>query len=206
MLNFAALQSARLHQEPYPYIVVTNALNNAKLDLAIKDFPQLQSPGSVPISQTRSGPGFEALVQELEGEEFRSLIASKLDLDLADCPVMTTVRGVMREKDGRIHTDSRTKVVTVLLYLNKEWNQRDGCLRILRNGKNIEDYVEEIPPLAGTMVIFEVTDNCWHGHTPVTGKRLSIQLNYVTSAAAHGKHRFFHNISARLKKLRSGSI
>jgi hypothetical protein len=70
----------------------------------------------------------------------------------------------------------------------------------LRKGQNIEDYVDEIAPLAGTMVAFQVTDNCWHGHTPVEGKRQSIQLNYLTGDAAKGKHQFFHRISAKLKK------
>ena len=118
---------------------------------------------------------------------------------------MTTVRGVMRSKDGRIHTDSRTKVITVLLYLNASWEGEGGHLRILRGGDDIEDYVEEIPPLAGTMVVFQVTDNCWHGHKPVVGKRQSIQMNYLTGGGARDKHQFFHNLSARLKRLKSGA-
>jgi len=53
------------------------------------------------------------------------------------------------------------------------------------------------------MVIFRVTDNCWHGHKPVVGKRLSLQMNYLIGEAAKGKHQFFHRLSAKLKKLRS---
>jgi len=66
-----------------------------------------------------------------------------------------------------------------------------GCLRILRNGHDMDDYVQEIPPNAGRMVAFQVTDNCWRGHKPVVGKRLSIQMNYLVDEGALGKHKFF---------------
>ena len=48
---------------------------------------------------------------------------------------MVTLRGASREKDGRIHTDSTAKRVTVLLYLNPDsesWAKQEGCLRLLR--------------------------------------------------------------------------
>jgi len=30
-----------------------------------------------------------------------------------------------RMKDGKIHSDSKTKIVTVLLYLNEKWDAHD---------------------------------------------------------------------------------
>jgi hypothetical protein len=200
MLNFAALSDAPLNTDPYPFMVVKDAILDDKLAQVTADFPKVDYPGSLPITEVEGGGNFNALIEQLNGPEFRSLIEQKFGLDLGDHPIMTTVRGVMRTKDGRIHTDSKTKVITVLIYFNEEWDQDGGRLRILRNGQNIEDYVDEIAPLAGTMVAFQVTDNCWHGHTPVEGKRQSIQLNYLTGDAAKGKHQFFHRISAKLKK------
>jgi len=55
------------------------------------------------------------------------------------------------------------------------------------------------------MVIFKVTDNCWHGHTPLEGKRLSIQLNYLIGDSAKNKHQFFHRLSAKIKNLFNSS-
>jgi len=155
----------------------------------------------MPVSEVSGGKAYEALLDALQGEEFRQVIAEKFSIDLEGLPILTTVRGVMRQKDGRIHTDSKTKVITVLLYLNDSWDQEGGHLRVLRDGENIENYVEEIPPAAGTLMVFKVTDNCWHGHKPVVGKRLSIQMNYLVGGAAKGKHQFFHRLSAKLKKL-----
>jgi SM-20-related protein len=201
LLNLAEIHSAALKRDPYPYMVVEDVISADALEAVVRDFPAIDYPGSIPVSEVSRGPAFQALLDELDGPAFRAAIAARFGIDLDGRPTMTTVRGVMRDKDGRIHTDSKTKVITVLLYFNEDWRESGGHLRILRNGTDLEDYVEEIPPRLGTMVVFQVTDNCWHGHKPVVGKRLSIQMNYLTGEAARGKHQFFHRLSARLKKL-----
>jgi Rps23 Pro-64 3,4-dihydroxylase Tpa1-like proline 4-hydroxylase len=110
------------------------------------------------------------------------------------------VRGQARAKDGRIHTDSVTKLVTVLLYLNRRWNGEGGRLRLLRSDSSLDDYCADVPPLAGTAVFFRCTKNAWHGHTPYVGERRALQLNWVTdeSVVRHEERR--HRLSARLKK------
>ena len=201
MLDFSRVESGSPKTTPYPYMVVENVIEADAVARLIGDFPEIRHPGSMPVTEVDYGEGFGELLSELNSDRFRDIIAGKFAVDLEDKPIMTTVRGVMRDKDGRIHTDSRTKVITVLLYFNENWEGEDGSLRILRNGRDLDDYVEQIPPRLGTMVVFKVTDNCWHGHTPVVGKRLSIQMNYLTGESARGKHQFFHRLSARLKKL-----
>lgn len=201
MLQLEALRNASLRTDPYPYTVVSDFIAQSELAQVLSDFPDIQSPGSIPVEEISGGPAYKALLQELEGDEFRQAVEKKFDISLSEFPIMTTLRGVVRKKDGRIHTDSKTKVATVLLYLNEIWEHDNGCLRVLRNGTDMDDYVEEVPPLAGTLVIFRITDNCWHGHTPVEGKRLSIQMNYLVGEGARNKHQFFHRLSARVKKL-----
>lgn len=201
MLDLEAFRRTPLKREPYPYLVVRDFIATDKLDAVLGDFPSIHHPGSIPVSEAPGGPNFQVLLAELEGAAFRQAISEKFALPLDGYPVMTTVRGVMREKDGRIHTDSKTKVITVLLYLNPAWSEDGGHLRVLRNDHDLDNYVEEIPPTAGTLLVFQVTDNCWHGHKPVVGKRLSLQMNYVTGEAAKGKHQFLHRLSAKTKAL-----
>ena len=205
MLELNLFSSERLRTDPYPYIVVPGFVQGEALESVLEDFPDIEHPGSIPVSAVSGGKAYEALLSELQSDAFRRVVADKFGFSLEGFPIMTTVRGVMREKDGRIHTDSKTKVVTVLLYLNDSWEAEGGNLRVLRDGENIEDFVEEVPPTAGTLMAFKVTDNCWHGHKPVVGKRLSIQMNYLVGEAAKGKHQFFHRLSAKLKRLFSGS-
>jgi SM-20-related protein len=200
MLRYDALRQTQLNTNPYPYLTIENAFQEDFLQKLLNDFPTIKHPGSIPYDAVESGPEFQALIEELNSDKYRSVLEAKFDVNLAGCPTMFTVRGVMRQKDGRIHTDSQTKVITVLFYFNDDWQEDGGYLRILRNGQNMDDYVQEIPPNAGRMVAFQVTNNCWHGHKPVVGKRLSIQMNYLVGEGAWGKHKFFHGLSAKLKK------
>ncbi|NQZ54636.1 MAG: 2OG-Fe(II) oxygenase [Piscirickettsiaceae bacterium] len=201
MLNIEAIRTAKVSSSPYPYCVITNSILKDSLSSVASSFPAISHPGSIPMERINYEPLFGQLLAQLEGDELRQIIAEKFDIDLIEKPTMVTFRGVMRQKDGRIHTDSKTKLITVLLYFNNEWHSADGQLRILNNGQDLDNYVAEIPPLLGTMVIFKVTDNCWHGHTALEGKRLSIQMNYLTGNTAKNKHQFFHNLSTRIKNL-----
>ncbi len=201
MLNIAALKQATLKTQPYPYFVLSDSLEAGSLADVLRDFPSIEVGGSIPISATRAGAAFLQLIEELNSNEFRQIIADKFSIKLEDNPIVTTVRGVMRKKDGRIHTDSKSKVITILIYFNENWSADGGRLRILESSDDINNYVEEVTPLAGTMVAFQVTDNCWHGHTPIEGKRLSLQMNYLVSGAAQSKHQLLHRLSAKLKPL-----
>jgi len=116
---------------------------------------------------------------------------------------MYTVRGYVRERDGAIHTDSQTKIITVLLYMNERWQEDAGRLRLLRGPDNLDDYVAEVPPYGGTLLAFRRADNSWHGHKPISGRRRAIQLNWVTSQAVVDAEQNRHGFSTRLKRLKN---
>ena len=65
-------------------------------------------------------------------------------------PTIFTVRGKCRLKDGKIHTDTESKIITVLLYMNPAWENQEGKLRILRSRTNIDDVAAEISPVVGS--------------------------------------------------------
>ena len=85
-----------------------------------------------------------------------------------------------------------------LLYLNKNWSDDKGNLRLLKGNSNLEDYIKEIPCTFGSLVAFKVTDKCWHGFKSYEGKRLSVQLNYIYPDAITS-HNLRHKISSGLK-------
>jgi Rps23 Pro-64 3,4-dihydroxylase Tpa1-like proline 4-hydroxylase len=116
---------------------------------------------------------------------------------------MYTVRGYVRERDGAIHTDSKTKIITVLLYMNERWQEDAGRLRLLRSPDNLDDYVAEVPPYGGTLLAFRRADNSWHGHKPISGQRRAIQLNWVTSQAVVDAEQNRHGFSTQLKRLKN---
>ncbi|EEF81215.1 2OG-Fe(II) oxygenase [Methylophaga thiooxydans] len=201
VLKLDALTASPLKTDPYPYFSVAQAIDPEYVSDVIRDFPSIDDGGSYNVDDVATGPAFKQLIDSLDTPQFRQIICDKFDVAVMDLPMMVTLRGYSRKKDGRIHTDSKTKVATILLYLNDDWQAETGKLRILRSADDMEDYVEEIAPGPGSLLAFKVTDNCWHGYPSFEGKRQSIQINFLTSEAAGNKHRFFHGLSAKLKSL-----
>jgi SM-20-related protein len=204
LLDKIQLNLAKVDKSFFPYFHVENALSRdfEPLDL-VDNFPDIDSGGSFPSDNLDEGY-IKKLVQELEGDKFRAILEDKLEVDLKDAEVITTLRGFSRAKDGKIHTDSQSKIVTVLLYLNKNWDNSIGNLRLLKKNNDLEDYIQEISSEYGNLVAFKVTDNCWHGFMPFEGKRLSIQLNYIYPKSLN-THKIRHKLSSSFKKLITGS-
>ncbi len=113
---------------------------------------------------------------------------------------MYSLRGHTRAKDGRIHRDSQDKIITVLLYLNRDWPHKNGRLRLLRDQSNLDDYAVEVPADNGTLLVFKRSSKSWHGHYPYVGQRRALQMNWVTGAGSKVWHRLRHSLSAKLKR------
>jgi SM-20-related protein len=118
LLNLEKLNDCELQKEPYEHLVLDGFLDGQSLDAVRKDFPDVPSPGSHPPANLNITGVFEDLVAELRGDSFKNVVQDKFDIDLTHRPTMYTVRGMCRKRDCKIHTDSKTKIITVLLHLN----------------------------------------------------------------------------------------
>ena len=202
-LDYLALEQAPLQTEPYEYLIVEKFVKPEKFAEAMGDFPSVPGPGSHPPSQLSISGKFKALLDELQDDAFRKAIEKKFNIDLTGRPTMYTVRGFLRSTDGSIHTDSETKIITVLLYLNEDWGAEGGKLRILRNGTDLEDYVAEVPPSLGTLLVFKRSDKSWHGHKPFEGQRRVVQMNWVLDNDVVYREQRRHSLSTQFKKLKN---
>jgi SM-20-related protein len=200
-VDLARLAASPLRRDPYDFVVVEDFLARDSLPALVDAFPTIAGHGSYPLSTLACSPLFVRLAEELEGDGMRAAIEAKFGLDLSGRPTMITLRGHSDGKDGGIHTDSATKLVTVLIYMNPEWTDPAGRLRILRGPDDLEDYAAEVPPLAGTMLAFRRSNASFHGHHAQIGRRQSIQLNWVTNAGVVRRELGRHVWSARLKAL-----
>jgi len=72
---------------------------------------------------------------------------------------------------------------------------------LLRNGKDVEAYALEVPPVAGNMVVFRRGETSWHGHLPSKNRRLSLQFNWVSGDAYVRRELARHRFSGWMKKL-----
>lgn len=203
-LNIDKLRAAQVATEPFEYVIVPGFLSPETVHSINATYPKIEKGGSYPVESLDDSMAIRDVIAELDGPEFEAVIEEKFDVTLDGRPKMYSLRGFTRAKDGQIHTDSRDKIITVLLYLNEAWTEPGGRLRILRDGINVDDFVAEVPPDNGTLLVFKRSDNSWHGHHPFDGQRRSLQMNWMTSDASKGFHAIRHKISAAVKKVIAG--
>jgi len=200
-LRLDRIEVAPLNRDPFDYVFIPATLDTADIAEIVRDFPEVPAGGSYDVTTLPCGPAFERLVEDLRGDAFRALFEKKFDIDLSPYPFHVTVRGHVRGRDGGIHTDSKDKILTGLLYLNPVWTEEGGRLRLLRSGRDLDAYACEVPPLAGNMVVFRRGDTSWHGHLPSKGRRLSLQFNWVSGEEYARRELARHRLSGRLKRL-----
>jgi hypothetical protein len=183
VLNPEAVRQAPLSREPYSFFLGSGVLKEDAIPDLKRDFPNITKPGYLTVNEVDLKGRFKTLVDELESEEFTEELSKKFGKDLHPYPRLTTIRKLSQAKDGRIHTDGPSKVMTLLVYMNDEWDTGgSGRLRVLYDEKNFEPYAAEVPPTMGTVFAFLRSDNSWHGHQPFAGERKVVQVAWVTSA------------------------
>lgn len=203
-LNHEAVRQATVSQAPCPHIVVPDFLAGSSLARAVSLLPEIRAGGSFPLGALKLHPELKAMMEEFAGPQLKDIVSEKFALDVRSAPSMVTMRGQTRAKDGRIHRDSASKRVTILLYLNdpaQDWGHKGGCLRFLNGPDDVEDYASEIPPAGGTLVIFPNGPNTWHGHRPYVGPRYTVQLNYMAQDGRARREVQRHRFSAFFKRL-----
>jgi SM-20-related protein len=200
-LRLEALRATPLVSDPFAHLVVPSFVSTAGLAAINADYPKISSAGSFPTDQLAFGAAFRTLLDELESDEFREGFEEKFNVDLSGRPTITTVRGRCDAADGKIHTDSKTKIITVLIYMNESWENAGGRLRLLRSASDLNDIIVEVPPVAGTLLAFKRSNNSWHGHEPFSGERRVIQFNWLSSAGNRQIAMLRHHTSASFKRM-----
>jgi SM-20-related protein len=200
-IDMDALRSASVERDPFPFFIVPRFVKAEALDAIRVDFPVIRHAGSFPLSTLEYGPAFAAFMDDIQSPEMTKAVTAKLSMDLSASPTMVTVRGQSRAADGKIHTDSRTKLVTALIYMNDAWESPKGRLRLVRSQTDLNDVIAEVPPDQGTLLVFRNDTNAWHGFEPFAGPRRVIQLNWVTDASVVRREQNRHRVSAFFKRL-----
>ena len=200
-LDLAGFRATPLARDPFDHVIHSGFILRDALPLIHNDFPEISRPGSFPLPGLRYGPAFANLMAELQGPEITKAFSDKFEMDLTKHPTMITVRGRARARDGGIHTDSQTKLITVLIYMNGAWEHTGGRLRLLHSPDSLDNMVAEVPPNEGTLIAFRNSANAWHGHASVEGPRRAIQLNWVTDESVVRHEQKRHAFSAFLKRL-----
>ncbi|MDQ0471224.1 2OG-Fe(II) oxygenase [Labrys wisconsinensis] len=202
ILNHEAIRSASYSSQPYPHFLGSDFLDPATLDDLRQDFPDITKTGYLTVDEVGLKGAFRRLIEELEGPELTEVLSQRFGMDLHPYPRLTTIRKWSAAKDGRIHTDGTSKIMTMLVYMNDNWDEGGaGRLRVLYDENNFEPYACEVPPTMGTVFGFLRADNSWHGHTSFAGERRVVQIAWIKNAAELERKVRRNNFAQKLKGL-----
>ena len=179
LLNLDTVNTAQLQTVPFDYMVVPGCIDTDALARVNRDYPAIKTAANHSLENLTYGASFESLMEELRGPALASVLGEKFNLELAPLPTTVTVRKFCERTDGNIHTDHKSKIITVLVYFNEQWEHEEGQLRLLRSKDDIENCAAQVAPLGGTLLAFRRTDHSWHGHTRFVGERRMVQINYL---------------------------
>jgi hypothetical protein len=189
--------------EPFSFMIAHGMLPDRRRQELNRDFPRYGEAGFFPYDEIECGPAVNKLVEQLTTPACADAIGSRLGIDnLGRYPTLVTLCRSLNRRHGTIHTDSRSKIATALVYLNDNWpDTSHGCLRFLRRIDDIDTLVApEIKPLYGEFVAFRRADNSFHGHLPYEGERRVIQVAWLVSEEAKLRKTQRGHFSRTLKK------
>ena len=159
LINLSVVRDAQQSRDPYDFLLASKFLKEDVIDELRRDFPAIDKPGYLTVDEVKLHGRFKQLIAELEGPELTEELSKKFGMDLHQYPRLTTIMRRSQPKYGAIHTDGPSKVMTMLVYMNDEWEQdQGGRLRVLYDEKNYDRYKLEVPPTMGTMFAFLRSD------------------------------------------------
>lgn len=173
-----------VRDEPFRFILAHDQLPQEAAQSLRQDFPRYAGAGFFPYEAKDCGPSVIRLIDDLTDPAVANAVGARLGIDdLGRYPTLVTLCRALNKRHGTIHTDSKSKVATALLYLNESWpDTSDGCFRFLNRLDAIDDLAApEVKPLYGNFVVFKRADNSFHGHLPYEGERRVIQVAWLTS-------------------------
>ncbi|HET7924150.1 MAG TPA: 2OG-Fe(II) oxygenase, partial [Rhodanobacteraceae bacterium] len=196
-----------VRREPFAFVIAQGQLPASARTALNEDFPRYSGAGFFPYAAEDCGPSINRLVGEITAPAFADALGERLGIaHLGEYPTLVTICRALNKRHGTIHTDSKSKVATALLYLNVSWpDTSDGCFRFLNRIDDIDDLAApEIKPLYGALAAFKRSDNSFHGHLPYEGERRVIQIAWLTSEEEKARKTQRGKLSRLLKKLFGG--
>ncbi|MES1198505.1 MAG: 2OG-Fe(II) oxygenase [Pseudomonadota bacterium] len=201
-LNLDAIAQSKISSEPYRFFQGANFLRDEQIDPIERDFPKLKNAGFLTLQEIQPEGAFAGFMEELQAPALTAAVSEALQFDLTKRPQLITIMRLCPKRAGRVHTDGKAKLATMLTYFNRTWPAgHDGAIRVVRREDDVNDYVVEVPPLMGNVFGFLRSDSSWHGHLPFEGERKVVQLTWLESEEAVERKKRNNALAQALKSL-----
>ena len=124
-------------------------------------------------------PEWLCLAADLLSPAYRQAMTRLTGLDLSAALLEANVTEYGPDAWLGPHVDLREKLVTHVLYFNREWNREDGgCLGILRS-PDPADVAHEVVPVVGNSVVLVRSERSWHAVARVRGTNCRRAVNVI---------------------------
>ena len=171
-----------------------------------KDFPAIDKAGYLTVEEVLLKGRFKALIDELEGPELTEALSQKFGRNLHPHPRLTTIMRKSQTKYGAIHTDGAAKVMTMLVYMNDNWNPGEGGRCACSTMASTTSPMPPRSPNMGNVFAFLRSDKSWHGHRPFAGERKVIQIAWVKDQAELDRKKKRNSTAQFLKGVFGGKM
>lgn len=196
--------------QPFRHVVIDDFFDAVFCARLLEDFPPFErgstrneagEPGSKSsVAKIRElGPVYTALDDGIRNRDFLDLIGRITGIDDLLYDPWYFGGGTHENRPGQEldpHVDFNRHPIerwhrrlNLIVYLNHDWNDAwGGSLELHSNPRSTEDHVERVTPQYNRAVIFETTENSWHGFSRIAApadnlarSRKSIALYFYTT-------------------------
>ena len=185
--NTDNLQIQYKNNKPFPHIVLDNFIQPDFIERVLTEFPDLsllenKKSFNTPQQIKFASEGFN----DISSSAFELISFFNSDIFLTYLQKITGIKEVLIsdpylsgggyheiKKGGvlKVHADfnkhpliNLDRRVNLLLYLNKDWDEKWGGNLELYDPKNLNKPVVKVPPIFNRCVIFNTTSYTFHGH------------------------------------------
>ncbi|MCM2316457.1 MAG: 2OG-Fe(II) oxygenase [Thermoanaerobaculia bacterium] len=191
MLNLDRIAKAKLESTPFSWAQVGDLFSPGDAEALARTYPRdhfktltnrggekdydydarslIRYGGDQVAYAEELSDSWRELAGELLSPEYRAAMSALTGVDLSTAPLEVNVCHYGPGASLGPHPDLSDKVVTHILYFNRDWRPTDGgCLQILASC-NERDAVAEVLPTVGNSAVLVRSDNSWHAVSRVVG-------------------------------------
>lgn len=149
--------------DSYPTDSYRNIMVNSKerqYDYDVRAIVRLNS--KVVENRNLLDPHWQKFADYVISDKYRQFVEGITGIRTANLPIEVNLFKYSKNCFMDAHQDLNTKVITQVVYFNKDWQfDNGGCLNIL-NSKDVNDVHKRILPVIGNSVIIIRSENSWH--------------------------------------------
>jgi hypothetical protein len=145
----------------------------------VRTRPLLELGSSEPYEPEGLDPAWHAVAQDLVSRDFRECVS---DVALHDVRRLEMQAHFWEFCEGSFfqpHVDKPHKIVTILMYLTRDWQEAEGGRLQILGSSDPADVRHSVAPAANNGVVLKRTPDSWHSVSPIpfgTGRpRLLLQ-------------------------------